>query len=377
MGFGLGNLGYAMGEIMLQDDQIPVVFAMNGATMIPKRVESWISNVWIPGFRLAEKQEWRRHDREFSARSCVNVRGRKVYIFQSFASDRNETVDEKVWGTILFIHSLLDASCAEITLFGTMFPYMRQDQKDAPRAAINTAAFVRQMWAAGVNRLVTMDVHNVAALQNACSALSMQFDHLEARCLLARAVSEDIPLHRRVVVLTPDMGATKRTKSFQMILERFLSARAGGPIPVGFAHADKVRRGDEDVEITTIIEDPNFPIGPKAGEPVGAVVISPDDIMATGSTIRDVERAVTGRGGEFFAACITHGLFTGNAPDNLKKIAAVYTTDTVSQWRLTGAMVQDRVVEVDTSSVWAQALRETHLNGSINRLLQGLQEGAS
>ena len=116
-------------------------------------------------------------------------------------------------GFFLATNVLLVAMTA-ITLIGTMFPYMRQDQKDQPRAAINTAAFVRQMWAAGVQRLITMDVHNPAAVQNAAAALKMNFDHLEARCPLAKAVANpDYFLivmfgwaHRLAVLLLPIMG---------------------------------------------------------------------------------------------------------------------------------------------------------------------------
>ena len=173
----------------LKGDQVPVVFAMNGATAMARGIEAWVDAHWLPGFRLAEKEERRRHDRESYIRSKINVRGRKVYLIDSFATDPDEAVDEKVWGTILFVSSLKDASCADVTLIGTMFPYMRQDQKDQPRAAINTATFVRQMWAAGVQRLITIDVHNPAAVQNAAAALKMNFDHLEARCPLTRAPS--------------------------------------------------------------------------------------------------------------------------------------------------------------------------------------------
>ena len=87
----------------LHGDQVPVVFAMSGADRIAQGVDRWIDRHWLHGFRLAEKEERRRHDRESYIRSKINVRGRKVYILDSFATDADEAVDEKIWGTILFI----------------------------------------------------------------------------------------------------------------------------------------------------------------------------------------------------------------------------------------------------------------------------------
>jgi ribose-phosphate pyrophosphokinase len=354
----------------LKSDQVPVVFAMNGATAMARGVEAWIDANWLPGFRLAEKEERRRHDRESYIRSKINVRGRKVYLIDSFATDPDEAVDEKIWGSVLFVSSLKDASCADVTLLGTMFPYMRQDQKDQPRAAINTAAFVRQMWAAGVQRLITIDVHNPAAVQNAAAALKMNFDHLEARCPLARAVADELPRGARYVVLTPDLGATKRTKAFQGTLQRTLSRRFGGEVRVGFAHANKNRVGDTESQVTTIIEDPAEPIA-------GALVIVPDDILATGNTLCEIQQVIAERGGTMFAACVTHGLFTGRAAENLERIERIYTTNTVSPWRLAGTPTLDRVRMVDVADIFAQAIRETHVNGSINRLLTSLEEGGT
>jgi hypothetical protein len=163
---------------------------MDGMTRLGNGVEKWIRENWIKDFSLASKVEFRRHDREGYSLSLENVRGRKVYILQSFASDDmtavfspkcanrfrvkiktaipgislpldkvgtatwrdepgnsdivvrfdndrcmtfnehdrtkylhvlGETVDEKVWGTILFIHSLINASCADVTILGMHF----------------------------------------------------------------------------------------------------------------------------------------------------------------------------------------------------------------------------------------------------------------
>lgn len=417
----------------MKDCERPVVFAMDGATDVALGVEKWVRQHWIDDFTLASHEEWRRHDREGYSRSMQNVRGRKVYVINSFAADDvvsalkptatsrlrvklkvplgqadvpagatgeawwadgdrlevrlrgadpfvmadagllrkhfhvlGETVDEKLWGTINFVHSLRDASCSDVTLVATHLPYMRQTEKDEPRAGIYTSYLATHLKAAGVKRLIAMDVHSREAVQNSCSAQDLRFDHLEARCLLAREVVKGIPPGGRVVVCAPDPGANKRnTPEFHAAVEKALGRRAG------LAIAQKVRLGDTETETTTINEDDEFPIGSPAR--VAAYVIAPDDILATGSTFAGLERAVSNRGGILWAVCYSHGLFTGNAAENLERVPRLVGTKTVEPWRIAGTETFKKLRIVDVAPVFARAIRETHEDGSINDLLTELE----
>lgn len=350
----------------------PKIFAMNGFCMKDDLEKNFLQY----GYNYAKKFEWRRQDGESYSCSSENIRGRDIYVFQSFASDAGESVDEKIWGTLMFVSSLRSASARSVTLIGTMLPYMRQDQKDKPRAPIGTAYFVKQCEAAGVDRIITMDVHNLAAMQNSCDALQMNFDHLEARKALVKLVSRDlvdeVRKGRRVVVLTPDAGATKRTKSFQSTLEESLNYRLRfhdqKPIKVGFAHGDKVRVGDSEIEINTIIENPEYPIE-------GALVVVPDDILATGSTLCGIEQAITQRGGELYAVCVTHAIGTNkeSLEKNLKAIPRIYAANTVNPWRFEGTSVFDRMYYADVSPYFASAIWHTFNDGSINELLTNFE----
>jgi ribose-phosphate pyrophosphokinase len=246
---------------------------------------------------------------------------------------------------------------------------MRQDEKDQPRAPIDTAAFVTQMKAAGVNRLITIDVHNKGAMQNACAVAKLHFDHLEARCLLAAEAIRGIPEGRRVVAAAPDVGASKRaTPMFQETLSRLLKRR------VGFAIVRKIRIGDTATKVTTLIEDPDFPIGPRPGHGPedAAYILCQDDILATGGTIKDCKKITEERGGIFHAACYTNGLFTGNAQSNLAGIPLI-GTDVCSLWRVENTPIYEQIRTIDTSPLFARAIMETHLNGSINQLLSALE----
>jgi ribose-phosphate pyrophosphokinase len=424
----------------VEDIDKPIIFAMDGMTDLAQGIEAWIAENWIEGFKLSTKEEWRRHDREGYTRSLVNLRGRQVYILQSYATDNmrpvfapcdepyrvkltkeykhlpagtigiarredspllktvsfyyhkelhsipftpklakeylqilGETVDEKTWGTFNFIRSLRDSSAERITLVGTMFPEMRQDERDQPHAFLGTVSFPATAAAAKVHRLITMDVHAKAAMQNSCSALDLRFDHLEARGLLVREAIKGIPPGARILVISPDVGATKRSATkFHESAEYMLKRMYGRDFRVGMSQAIKMRSGDTETKILQIIEEPDFPIGPRPGygPEDGAHVICQDDILATGSTLAHLEHETRKRGGFFHAACFTNGLFTGDAIELLKDMPRLVGTRTCDPWRIAGSEIEKRITWVDTAWVFARAIQETHMNGSINTLLQ-------
>jgi phosphoribosylpyrophosphate synthetase len=226
------------------------------------------------------------------------------------------------------------------------------------------------MKAAGIHRVITMDVHSKGGMQNACAGAGIGFDHLEARCLLAHEAVKGIPDGARVVVAAPDIGSSKRSApKFQEVVAGLLGRE------VGFAIARKVRTGDTHSKITTLIEEPLYPIGPREGRgrEDGAYVISPDDILATGGTLKHVAEAVELRGGIFHAACYTNGLFTGDAVENLKGLNRLVGTLTVDPWRIENTPIYEKITFVDVAPIFGRAIKETHTNGSINDLLQNVK----
>ncbi len=289
-------------------------------------------------------------DNECYVRSDVNVRDCDVYIIQSLYQDEKETVADKFVKLLFFIGSLKDASARRITAVIPYLAYSRQDRKTESRAPITTKYVAKLLETAGADRLLTMDVHNLAAFQN---AFRIQTDNLEAKNLIADYVAETIDCPAdQIVVLSPDSGGMSRTKRFR----NALSQRLGGD--VGIAYLDKTHQGK-------LIQGHEI-----VGEVRDKVVIVFDDMISSASTTAECGKAILANGGKLWGVCATHGLFVGRVNENLSTIEKIIVTDTISSGRLKED-VQGRVSVISTARMFAQAIRRIHEEGgSISDLLK-------
>jgi ribose-phosphate pyrophosphokinase len=309
--------------------------------------------------RLNVHREERRPDGEAYTAALDNVRGTDVFVISSLYGDEVESVDEKFMKASLFINTLHHASASRITLVAPYLCYARQDKKMGSREPISTQAIAIMLEAIGVDRLLTMDVHNLGAEQN---AFRIPIDNLEGRKPLADVIASDYlgklgEPHdgyrlRGLKVLTPDAGGTSRTKLMQESLEKRLGMQ------VGIVYADKTRKNAESVKVQ-IIGDVNY-----------QNIIVVDDLISTGGTIAEVCQAVRTGGGHLWGIVATHGLFVNSAPKKLEDIPRIYITDTIQPFRLAGSETMKSVKVVPTAPMFAEAIRRIHLEGgSISELL--------
>jgi ribose-phosphate pyrophosphokinase len=305
---------------------------------------------------LNSHHEERRPDGEAYTTSLDNVRGCDVYVVTSLFGDNTESVDEKLVKACIFINTLRHASAARITLVAPYLCYMRQDRKTESRAPIATQAIAMMLEAVGLDRLLTMDVHNLGAEQN---AFRIPIDNLEARKLLAGEIAWHIRCKDRGVanpkkwkVLSPDAGGTARTKQFQYSLAQRIYA------DVGIVYADKTRLGPEEVRVQIV------------GDVSENNIIVVDDMIGTGTTIMEVADAVHKAGGKLWAVAATHGLFVNSAPYKLRGIPQIYVTDTIPPLpRLMGQPLLNQIRPVSTANMFAEAIRRIHTEGgSISEL---------
>ena len=322
------------------------LFGLNDSRDFSSRVSEFLD---AP---LSKHVEFHFDDKEPYLRSDVNVRGCDVYVIQSLYSDNEESVSEKFAKLLFFIGSLVDASARRITAVVPYLGFSRQDRKTESRAPITAKYVAILLESVGCNRLITMDVHNLSAFQN---GFRIQTDTLEAKNLLADYVSDEFdavrsPQHEDLVVLSPDAGGMTRAMRFR----KSLSKRLG--IDVGLSYLDKVRTFDK-VEGFNIIGDV---------EKKDVVII--DDIISTGGTLKECKKAVERNGGSVWGACATHGLFVGEATNNLENFERIIVTDTVVPFRFEG---RSNLKIISTSRMFAQAIRRTHEEGgSISDLLE-------
>jgi ribose-phosphate pyrophosphokinase len=203
--------------------------------------------------------------------------------------------------------------------------------------------------AVGADRIVTLDVHNVAAYQN---AFRCGTEHLEAKRLFVDYFTPRFG-DAAVVVVSPDVGGVKRAEAFRGALARAL----GREVPL--AVMEKQRSAGV-VSGETLV-----------GDVADRVAILVDDLIATGTTLARAAAACHARGAARVIAAATHGLFTGEANARLAEPALeqVVVTDTVPAFRLTEPAVRGKLVTIEAAPLFAEAARRIHDGGSIVDLL--------
>lgn len=289
-------------------------------------------------------------DKEPYCRADENVRGCDCYVIQSLYSDETESVNDKFLKLCFFIGALRDASADRITLVAPYFPYQRQDRKTESRAGIHTKYIAMMLEMAGVNRVLTMDVHSLKVYQNALRCLQ---DHLEAKNLMVDYLTSELKEHpAEIAVLSPDSGGTERSERFQKKLAIKMNRK------VDLVHMVKIREGDV-VHGSRITDDVK-----------GKLILVVDDMIASGSTLVKAHETIEKSGGIMYAACATHPLCVGNnVNDNLAKLNRLVVTDTIPMRTTDDIKAKTKVLS--TTKLFARAIRRIHdQGGSISDLLR-------
>ena len=320
------------------------IFALNSSRDFGEKISSRL------GIPLSAHEEREFEDGEHKSRPLVSVRGKDVFVVQSLYSDPQQSVNDKLCRLLFFVGALRDASAERISAVVPYLCYARKDRKSKSRDPVTTRYVASLFEAMGIDRSLTLDVHNLAAFQNASRHRT---DHLEARNLF---VDHFVPLVQQddVVVVSPDVGGIKRAEDFRQALSETLNR------PVASAFMEKYRsagvvRGEAVV-----------------GDIEGKCAIIVDDLISSGTTLARAAEACRAHGAKRIAAAASHGLFVGNASEVLAHPALeqVVVTDTIPPFRLTRDMVQTKLVVLEASALFAEAIHRIHTDGSIVDLLE-------
>ena len=125
---------------------------------------------------LAAHEERAFEDGEHKWRPLVSVRGRDVFVVHSLYGDDAESANDKLCRLLFFIGALKDAAAARVTALVPYLCYARKDRKTKPRDPVTTRYLAALFEAVGTDGIVTLDVHNLAAYQN---AFRCRTEHLE------------------------------------------------------------------------------------------------------------------------------------------------------------------------------------------------------
>ena len=289
------------------------------------------------GCELGASEAFRFSEGNLFVRVLENVRGRDVFVVQGTAFPANDNFME----LLFWIDALKRASAASVTAVIPYFSYAKGDKKDEPRVSIRARVCADAIEAAGVDRVVTMDLH----APQVQGFFRVPVDDLYAMPVLCDAIEgEALP---NLVVVAPDAGFAKKARQWS---QRFR---------VPLAIADK-RRVDhsESAEIVELI-----------GSVEGRTALIVDDFTISAGTLTDAARVLVERGAASVYAAVTHGLLAGPAIERLdaSPIEKLFMTDSVETQPVG---LSHKVEVVSVAGLFGEAIRRISSRESISVLFR-------
>ena len=263
-----------------------------------------------------------------------NIRGRDVFIIQPTCPPTNQNLME----LLIMVDAARRASAARITSVIPFFGYARQDRKDQPRVPITAKLVANLLVAAGVNRVLTMDLH----AQQLQGFFDIPVDHLHARPVMVHHLQK---LATNLVVVSPDVGGVKMASAYAQALGASL------------AIVVKKRKSAVETEASHII-----------GDVADKNVLIVDDLTETAGTLTSAARILRKHGALDIYAGVSHAVLTDLAVERLKdsEIKELITTDSVPV-RPTS---EQRVKVLSVAELLGEGIRRIHDDESVSSLFE-------
>ncbi len=285
------------------------------------------------GVELADATVSSFPDGESFVKINENIRGRDVFIVQPTCPPTNQNLME----LLIMVDAARRASADRITAVIPFFGYARQDRKDQPRVPITAKLVANLLVAAGVNRVLTMDLH----AQQLQGFFDIPVDHLYALPVMME-YWQSIGLGDLVIV-SPDVGGVKMASAYAQKLG------------AGLAIVVKRRKSATETEAVTVI-----------GEVEGKNVIIVDDITETAGTLTGAAKILRAHGAMNIYAGVSHTVLTDLAVERLKssEIKELITTDSTP----VGANSDARVKVLSVAKLLGEGIRRIHDDESVSSL---------
>jgi ribose-phosphate pyrophosphokinase len=266
-----------------------------------------------------------------------SVRGADVFIVQPTCSnsDTGLNANDALMELLVMVDAAVGGSAHRVIAVTPWYGYSRQDKKSAPREPISARLVARMLETAGLDRIVTMDLHSgqiQGFFQKPC-------DHMTALLMLTQYFA-DLGLEDLVVV-APDAGRVK------------LNQRFANKIGADLAILHKERPAQQVAEIGYVI-----------GDVAGKTALLVDDIIDTAGTLKAAARAVHDAGARRVYAAATHGLFSGNAWENLQ--AAGFEQIVVADTIPLPPGAPDNVRVLPCADLLSSTIRQIFTDGSVS-----------
>ncbi|MGE5084962.1 MAG: ribose-phosphate diphosphokinase [Bacillota bacterium] len=227
-------------------------------------------------------------DGEGKVRPLNSVTGKDVVLFQSMSNEPGKSPDQKITEMLILLSLCKDYGVRSVTAILPYFSYSRSDQRKDFQDPLVLKYLAHLYEAAGLQRILTLDVHNIAAFENAFHCLCL---NLEAAPIFCEHVKQ-MHLSGPVVVMSPDLGGLKRAEKFRKILEISLGQ------PVSSVFLEKYREKEGLFGSTSL------------SSVKGSNVLIYDDMISTGKTVLRAAQALHQAEARSVTVLATHGLFS-------------------------------------------------------------------
>lgn len=288
------------------------------------------------GVALLEAEIKRFADDELFVEIKENVRGEDIFIIQSTSHPANDNIME----LLIIIDALRRASARRITAVIPYFGYARQDRKVVPRTPIAAKLVASIITTAGVDRVLTLDLH-AGQIQG---FFDIPVDNLFSAPVFSKHIKENY--HQKdTIIVSPDVGGLVRAR---VVADK---------INAELAIVDKRRPKPGVSEVMNII-----------GDVSGKNCIIIDDIVDSGGTLCNASDALISKGAKSVSAYITHGVLSGKAPERIAKssLSSLVITDSISQNSKIDQISNIRVIPV--ASLIGEAIRSIFEERSVSSL---------
>ncbi len=239
---------------------------------------------------------------------------------------------------LLMIDAAKRASAHYITAIVPYYGYSRQDRKDKPRVAIGAKLVANLLQAAGISRIMTMDLH-AAQIQ---AFFDVPVDHLDASVIFVPYI-KSLGLSD-LIIASPDMGGSYRARTFA----KFFNAEV--------VICDKRRKRANEIESMSII-----------GDVTGMDVVLIDDIIDTAGTLSKAAGLIMEKGAKSVRAVCTHPVLSGKAYETIENsmLTELIVTDTIPLKR-----ESEKIRVLSTAELFAKAIANVNEHGSISDLFK-------
>lgn len=317
----------------LIDDPI-CLFALHSSRSFGERVAQHV------GVSLGKHEERNFEDGEHKARPLESVRGRDVYVIHSLYGVPNESGNDKLCRLLFFIGAVRDGGAARVTAVVPYLAYSRKDRQTKEHDPVTTRYVACLFEAVGTDAVITLDVHNLAAYQN---AFRCRTHHLEAGSLFIKFLLPQLAGVEATVV-SPDAGGLKRAEALREGLAEALGR------PVGMACVEKYRSAG--------VVSGNMLVGDVRGR----VALLFDDLISTGTTLARAAAACRDAGAAAVTALATHGLFNERAGEVLGDpvLQQLVVSDSVAPGRAGADALQPKLAVVSSAALFGDAIMQLH-----------------